>query len=269
MKNSKLGYSSDFSQYDIIDDKAKAGKRYAMGDFNSYGSDCSYGDENLCGFGSDDELGGDIEEGMGFRLSMPKFSSKTVSKAVAKVKAAVSSPSVSIDPNKALALLKKPAAAIEAPVVNSNAPATVDNGSILVATPNIAQKSSSSFAHPILQVNKKVSGQMSGFLDDLMAKARQATTAAYQANIPKLQQAAIAQGTNAAGSLLNKYVNTNPAAQAAIASTVATATGAAQASAVEKIKAMFEENKKYIYIAGGLGLVAVIYLKMKSAKKLA
>lgn len=124
-----------------------------------------------------------------------------------------------------------------------------------------------SFSHPLLYTNKKLKGEpMSGFLDDLQAQLSKAATTVYQQNKDKAIAAATTQATNLVGKTLTKLSATDPKAQAAIAKVVSTAATAAQATAVEKAKAAFEANKKYI-LMGGAAVAGLIALKMFMKKK--
>lgn len=127
----------------------------------------------------------------------------------------------------------------------------------------------SSFQHPLLYKHKKMKGEpMSGFLDDLTAQISKAATSIYQTNKDKAIAAATTQASNLVGKTLTKLNTSSPEAQKAIASVVQTATNAAQATAMEKAKMAFEENKKYIYM-GGAAVAGLIILKMLQKKKLA
>jgi len=116
--------------------------------------------------------------------------------------------------------------------------------------------------------------ELSGFLDDFISKAKKTISKEGQKvidkNKDKIIQAATTQATNIIGKQLDSLSKKNPKAEAAISKVVATATQAAtaqaQSSITEKAKEVFEQNKKYILLAGG-GALALIALSMYMKKK--
>jgi hypothetical protein len=136
-------------------------------------------------------------------------------------------------------------------------------------------KTNHSYCHPLLLVNRKFkNAELSGFLDDFISKAKKTISKEGQKvidkNKDKIIQAATTQATNIIGKQLDSLSKKNPKAEAAISKVVATATQAAtaqaQSSITEKAKEVFEQNKKYILIAGG-GALALIALSMYMKKK--
>lgn len=119
-----------------------------------------------------------------------------------------------------------------------------------------------SYSHPLLKAHQKMKGGqagLSGFLDDLYNAQKKIVQNVIDTQKTKAIQAATTQATNLVGKQLTNLTKTNPDAQKAIAQVVSTATAAAQDTALQKAKNIFEQNKKYIYAAGGvaLGLVAL------------
>jgi len=136
-------------------------------------------------------------------------------------------------------------------------------------------KTNHSYCHPLLLVNRKFkNAELSGFLDDFISKAKKTISKEGQKvidkNKDKIIQAATTQATNIIGKQLDSLSKKNPKAEAAISKVVATATQAAtaqaQSSITEKAKEVFEQNKKYILLAGG-GALALIALSMYMKKK--
>lgn len=157
----------------------------------------------------------------------------------------------------------------------------VDQGEVLTPQEAFEQKqedkkpsviiASSTHIHPLLLLHRKFKGEtMSGFLDDLYKKQKKIVQKTIDANKEKAIKAATAQATNIVGKQLDKLSKTNPKAQQAITQVVASATETATAKAkegiAETIKSSFEQNKKYIILAGG-GLLALFALKMFMGRK--
>jgi ElaB/YqjD/DUF883 family membrane-anchored ribosome-binding protein len=157
----------------------------------------------------------------------------------------------------------------------------VDQGEVLTPQEAFEQKSedkkptviiaNSTSAHPLLLLHRRFKGEtMSGFLDDLYNKQKKIVQKTIDANKDKAIKAATAQATNIVGKQLDKLSKTNPKAQQAITQVVASATETATSKAkegiAETIKSSFEQNKKYIILAGG-GLIALVALKMFMGRK--
>lgn len=136
------------------------------------------------------------------------------------------------------------------------------------AAASIAAKAApSGYAHPMLYAQKRIKGEpMSGWLDDLKATVSKSATTIYQANKDKAIAAATAQATNLVGKQLTKLSTTSPSASKAITNLVATASTAGTATAMDKVKQVLDENKKYLLI-GGAAVVGLIALKMFIPKK--
>lgn len=157
----------------------------------------------------------------------------------------------------------------------------IDQGEVLTPQEAFEQKqedkkpsvivANSTNIHPLLLLHRKFKGEtMSGFLDDLYKKQKKIVQKTIDANKDKAIKAATAQATNIVGKQLDKLSKTNPKAQQAITQVVASATETATAKAkegiAETIKSSFEQNKKYIVLAGG-GLLALFALKMFMGRK--
>jgi hypothetical protein len=125
--------------------------------------------------------------------------------------------------------------------------------------------------HPMVAVHNKITGmgEYDGFFDDLLTKAKTEAAKLYETQKAKLTQTAITQASNLVGKTLDKLNVTDPKAQAALSKTIATATSAAtaaaQQTALDKAKQAFEQNKKYLYMAGA-GIGALVLFKMLKKK---
>lgn len=125
--------------------------------------------------------------------------------------------------------------------------------------------------HPMVAIHSKITGmgEYDGFFDDLLTKAKTEAAKLYETQKAKLTQTAITQASNLVGKTLDKLNVTDPKAQAALSKTIATATSAAtaaaQQTALDKAKQAFEQNKKYLYMAGA-GIGALVLFKMLKKK---
>jgi ElaB/YqjD/DUF883 family membrane-anchored ribosome-binding protein len=125
--------------------------------------------------------------------------------------------------------------------------------------------------HPLLLIHRRLKGEtMSGFLEDLNKKQKKIVQSVIDKNKDKAMKAVTSQATNIVGKQLDKLSKTNPKAQQAITQVVATASEAATVKAkeslAETIKSSFDQNKKYLILAGG-GLIGLLALKMFMGRK--
>lgn len=129
----------------------------------------------------------------------------------------------------------------------------------------------STYVHPLLLIHRRLKGEtMSGFLEDLNKKQKKIVQSVIDKNKDKAMKAVTTQATNIVGKQLDKLSKTNPKAQQAITQVVATASEAATVKAkeslAETIKSSFDQNKKYLILAGG-GLIGLLALKMFMGRK--
>lgn len=295
------GSDADFSNQDIVNDSSDFGKEYCLGDFGTYGED-AYNSHLDNYSGHDEGLGFRISKPkikIKPKVSLPKAISKpvsavirpsvaqsvlkSVSAPVAKITSPVLAKATEVAAKAGIpvaALIPSMAKSVQTASIPQAASVPANNAVVLApkmdevevikkeeAILSQLEPKKSSFSHPLLYTNKRLKGEpMSGFLDDIQAQISKAATTIYQTNKDKAITAATTQATNLVGKTLTKLSATDPKAQAAIASVVSTATSAAQATAIEKAKAAFEANKKYI-LMGGAAVAGLIALKMFMKKK--
>lgn len=135
--------------------------------------------------------------------------------------------------------------------------------------PMIKKKISNPFDSVAFTKKAGMGGLLEDWFGEAGATADKAVQQVIDANKSKAITAATTQATNLVGSQLNKLSTTDPKAAAAISATVASATAAAQDTAMAKATEWIKANQGKIIMYGGIavgGMIALWIIKAKIMK---